>query len=673
MATAPALAPDSRRTRARHVAVALSGVAGVEVVVAVVGSMIAGRGWQEALDSFVVTNATMGLAFSACGLVIAWHRRSNPIGWLLIADGLGHGTTSAVVPLIRYGQDAAWPDTVVGTLATVGAYAWPWSIALFLPLSLQLFPDGRAAGPVLRRLMWVTVATAPLFVLEMGAGSEALVTGVRGYLTLPGYADLAPLWAVSEARTVIAVVIGLVALVIRYRHGDETRRRQLLWLVQAALIVAAVLAVWSAFPTLPVLLLLAVPLIPVAISVAILRHHLLDIRLVFSRTVLYALLTGAVVAAYLVLVAALDSVMRRQVGLGSSVAATVLIAIGFNPVRVRLQRGVDRVLYGDRADPMRAVSRVGRRLDAGLPGVLEAVREALRIPYAALHLVPGEQTEGGDAVTVVASGRPPQLLHTFPLRYDSAPVGDLVVGLRPGEKRLDRADRAVLELLAAPLSVALHATTLSDRVQHSREAIVVAREEERRRLRRDLHDGLGPVLTGVTFKADAAGNLLAADPAAARLLLAELRAETARAISDVRRLIYDLRPPALDDLGLAGAIRQRATHLERDGVAVHLEVPGTLPPMSAAVEAAAFRIAVEAMNNAVRHSAASHIDVLIEADAQLHLRIRDNGGSPQGRDWKAGVGLLSMRERAAELGGSCTAGPRPEGGLVVAVLPLGAS
>ncbi|MFG1709669.1 sensor histidine kinase [Nonomuraea sp. M3C6] len=660
--TTPAIEADRTRARAgRAAAVALFSVAAAEVATAVIGSVILGRGVAEALDSFVVTNAAMGLAFSVCGLLIAWHRRGNPIGWLLIADGLGHATSAVVVPLMQYGQDTGWPTAGLRVLVTVGAYAWPWSIGLCLPLILQLFPDGRAGGPTLRRLMWATVATAPLFVLEMGADPEGMGTGLRGYLVLPGHAELAPLWVVSEVRVVITVVIGLVALAVRYRRGDDARRRQLLWLVQAVLVVVVVLALWGVFESGPVLILLAVPLIPAAIMVAILRHQLLDIRLVLSRTVLYALLTTGVVGTYMAFVAVLDTVMRRQVGLGSSVAATVLIAVGFNPVRVRLQRVVDRILYGDRADPMRAVWRVGERLDAGLPGVLEAVREALRIPYAALHTV----------AEVVVSGRPPQHLHTYPLRYGKQDVGELVVGLRYGENRLSGADHAILELLAAPLSVAVHALALSQQVQHSREAIVVAREEERRRLRRDLHDGLGPVLTGVTFKADATRNLISTDPDAARDLVAELRAETAQAINDIRRLVYDLRPPALDDLGLVGAIRQRAAHLRRDGIAVHIAAPDTLPSLPAAVEAAAFRIATEAMTNAVRHSDASRIHVRIDADAQLHLRISDNGDSPQ--EWKPGVGLSSMRERAAELGGSCTAGPSPDGGQVVAILPLGAS
>ncbi|MFC7040152.1 GAF domain-containing sensor histidine kinase [Nonomuraea rubra] len=682
--------------RSRPWAVATFAVVTAAVAAAVAGTLLGGRSYAEVLDSFVPVNATMGLAFAACGLLVAWHRPGNAIGWLLLADGLGHATTAGTASLALYGDDAGWPMPLVRGLATAGAYAWPWSIGLFLPLILQLFPDGRPAGPVLRWLAWATVATAPLFVLEMGAGPQALITGLNGYLTLPGYHDLEPLWLVTELRVAAVALIGLVALVIRYRRGDEVLRRQLLWPLQAALLVVLVLVVWGVFEAGPVYQLLAVPLLPAAVAVAILRHQLLDIRLVFSRTVLYTLLTGAVVLAYVSLVAVLDTAVRQRAGPGNSIAATVLIAIGFNPLRVRLQRGVDRILYGDRADPVRAVSRVGERLRAGLAGlagVVEAVREALRMPYAALRITApddhdsqaghdshaghdsqvGHGTAAGSGTAAVSGTAPQSLqsLHAVPLVYGDERVGELVVGLRPGERRLAAADRAVLELLATPLAVAVRALALSRQLQHSREALVMAREEERRRLRRDLHDGLGPVLTGVTFKADAAGNLIAADPEAARSLVAELRAETAGAINDIRRLVYDLRPPALDDLGLVGAIRQRAAHLQRDGVAIHVAAPAALPALPAAVEAAAFRIATEAMTNAVRHAGAGSIHVRLDAGTELRLRVSDDGVSP--RDWRPGVGLSSMRERAAELGGSCTAGPGAGGGEVVAILPLGAS
>ena len=258
-------------------------------------------------------------------------------------------------------------------------------------------------------------------------------------------------------------------------------------------------------------------------------------------------------------------------------------------------------------------------------------------------------------------------------------MGELIVGLRSGQHRLSPPDIAVLRLLAGPLAVAAHATALSAALQESRSGIVTAREEERRRLRRDLHDGLGPVLTGIAFKADAARNTLkGADPAAgpARDLLAGLRADTTAAIADIRRLVYGLRPPALDDLGLIGSLREQSARLalrpDVSGMAVTLNAPDRLPALPAAVEVAAYRIVTEAMTNAVRHSAAGRIEITLDVtdEAGLSIEVRDDGTGPPA-DWQPGVGVTSMRERAAELGGSCRfeAGPGG-GGQVIALLPV---
>ncbi len=215
----------------------------------------------------------------------------------------------------------------------------------------------------------------------------------------------------------------------------------------------------------------------------------------------------------------------------------------------------------------------------------------------------------------------------MPLAYRGGRVGELVVGVRAGQRRLDRADRAALELLAAPLAVAVHATALSEDVQRSREQIVAAREEERVRLRRDLHDGLGPALTGISFQADAAGNLLASDPGRAGELLGSLRMAATEAIADVRRLVYALRPPALDELGLVGALRRHAEQLDGAATAVAVHAPQALPPLPAAVEVAAYRIVVEALTNAVRHAGATRIEVRVECNGALELAVDDDGGA----------------------------------------------
>ncbi len=656
------------RTRAgTGAAFGLFGLVVAEVGVALGGSLAVGMGFADFRDSFALTNSAIALSGAVSGLLIAWQRPRNPLGWVLLAAGAFQGATAAMSPLLAAATRNDWPDPVIRAMTTVFVFSWPWSVGLCLPLALLLFPDGRLPG---RRWRWVgrvTVVSGVLFVAQFSTGPAELLDDarVRSWLELPFYAELDPLWRLSELLAFAVFVAALMSLVARYRGGGEQLRRQLLWLVLAVLVMVVALAVWGPGGDGPlVLILLCIAAVPVAMTIAVLRHHLLDIRLAVSRAVLYGLLTAGVVGAYLGLVTVVDAVLRRDVGPGSPVLATLLIAVGFNPVRVRLQRVVDRTLYGDRADPVRAVSRLGERLvahDGSDPADgLAVVREALRLPYAALRSAGVERA---------AHGAPTERVETVELTYRGEQVGELVVGVRSGQHRLDRADRAVLELLAAPLAMAMHATALSDAVRRSREHIVAAREEERRRLRRDLHDGLGPVLTGMAFLSDAATNLLRTDPDRAHELLDRLRAGAGEALDDIRRLVHELRPPSLDELGLVGALRRRAELLRSTGRDVTVEAPVELPPLSAAVEVAAYRIADEALTNAVRHSHADHVRAELVANGALEVTVTDDGGPAQA-PWRPGVGVASMRERATEIGGTCEVGPVPGGGRVRALLPL---
>ncbi|HUR09464.1 MAG TPA: histidine kinase [Nonomuraea sp.] len=638
----------------------LCAAAAAEVAVGVAGAVVADMNFQAAVDTFIVTNGAIGLSLACAGVLLAWKRPRNVVGWLMLAAAVTQAGTAAGAGLWAAGTAYSWPEGVLRTLVTFAMYSWPWSIALCLPLILLVFPDGRPPSTRWAWLVYVTVLTAPLFVLEMGASPSGLAPGPAGtgYLTLPFHDDLQALWTVTEIRGVVLILAALAGLVVRYRRGGEQERRQLLWLLFAVLLVAGVMLVWGVFQTGPVLILLAIPLIPIAIAVAILRHGLLDIRLVISRAVLYGLLTAGVVGAYALLVAVLGNA-----GLGDPAIATVLIAVAFNPVRVWLQRVVDRLLYGDRADPARALSRIGNRLvdpAPGLAGVVAALCEVLRLPFAALR--------SGD-MERAAYGTAPGLLHTVPLMYEGGRVGELIIGLRPGEKAVASADTRVLELLAVPLAMAVHATSLSAELQRNRERIVVAREDERRRLRRDLHDGLGPTLTGVVYRADAAGNVITEDPARAKELIRTLRSELTAAIADIRRLVYGLRPPALDELGLVGALRHQA---EQMSLTVGIHAPDDLSALPAAVEVAAYRIVAEALANVARHAGASSAQVDLTIGDRLHIEVRDDGGdgNGDGGGWRPGVGLRSMRERAEELGGTCRIGPGPGGGRVVALIPL---
>jgi signal transduction histidine kinase len=640
----------------KNLALALAAVAGVELVIAV-WTAAASLTVAEVVDSYVLTNTAMGAGFAACGAVLAHHRPRNPIGWLLLSAGIAHLTSGATVGLISYGLARGWPAALLSVLLNVFNLAWPFGITLLLPLALQLFPDGRLVS---RGWRWPFVATVVLglaFVLT-GAGPEPLVVAGRSVqpaFVLPGHDRLDVVWSIANSASIVGLATAIAGLVVRYRRGDERLRGQLLWLVLALIIAVALnLPRWVTGDG-PILLLLAVPLVPIAITIAILRHRLLDIRLVVSRALLYLVLSLAVVVAYTGLIAALNAVLR---GAGAPVLATLLIALAFNPVRVRLQRAVDRLLYGARSDPVHAVSRVGERLSAtdDIAGVLDGIREALRLPFAALRR---------DGRELAAAGERPETLHAVSLTFRGGRVGELVVGVRRGERALGPADLAVLGLLAPPLAAALHATALAEEVQASRERIVAAREEERRRLHRDLHDGLGPTLTGAGYKADAACNVLTTDPVRAAALLDDLRHDIGTAIDDVRRVVYALRPPALDQFGLVGALRR---HCEALPLAVVLDTPDTLPPLPAAVEVAAYRIVTEALTNVTRHAAARSVQITLTVDTALEVSVVDDGIADA--TWRDGVGLASMRERAAELGGTCTAGPTAAGGRVDAVLPM---
>ncbi|MGB6580071.1 MAG: hypothetical protein WBF34_19340, partial [Streptosporangiaceae bacterium] len=412
----------------RVLAASLFGLAVAELATAIGCELAGGVSWAGAVDSFTVTDGVIGLALSACGVLLAWYRPRNPIGWLFLAGGVAYATSTAAVNLLGLGGSVGWSTLVLRLLASLFMLAWPWAIGLCLPLALLLFPDGRPAGSRWRWLIWAIVVEGVLFELNFAAPDRQTFgsLSITPYLAIPFYHRLGALWAASNIAWAALFMLVLASLVVRYRRGGDVERRQLLWLLLAVLVVLAYAGVpWGIFGRGPVLGLLVIPLIPAAVTIAILRYQLLDIRLVVSRALVYGLLTVAAAGAYVGLVALLDALVRSRVSLDSAVVASVIVAVGFNPARVRLQRLIDRGLYGDRRDPVRAVSLVGERLagtgTAGLAGVLEALCDSLRLPFAAVRFGTAE---------AAAHGTAPELLHGISLRYDGARIGELIVGLR---------------------------------------------------------------------------------------------------------------------------------------------------------------------------------------------------------------------------------------------------
>ena len=426
----------------------------------------------------------------------------------------------------------------------------------------------------------------------------------------------------------------------------------------------------------------ALLLIPLSIGIAILRYRLFDIDIVINRTLVYGALTVSVVGIYVLVVGYLSVLFRAaggQVELAISVLATGLVALLFQPLRTRLQRGINRLMYGERDDPYAVLSRLGQRLEATLapeavlPTIVETVKESLKLPYTAITL-----KQEDEYVVAAASGTPVNEVLNLSLLYQGEVVGQLLLGARaPGEK-FSSADRRLLDDLAREAGVAVHAVRLTSNLkritadlQRSRESLVTTREEERRRLRRDLHDGLGPTLASLVQLVDTARNLVAQDPEAAGILLHDIKAQLKTTITDIRRLVYALRPPALDELGLVMAISEHVARFNQpDGLQVSIEAPSHLPSLPAAVEVAAYHISLEAVTNVARHAHARSCCVRLSVMDGLCLEIIDDGdGLPA--DLRAGVGFTSMRERAAELGGECRIEAGAAHGIQVFVrLPL---
>ena len=336
-----------------------------------------------------------------------------------------------------------------------------------------------------------------------------------------------------------------------------------------------------------------------------------------------------------------------------------LAAIAYHPTWVVLRGVVDQLLFGERPDPLGAASAVAGRIGADPVVALRAIREALVIPYAALVV---------DGVTARAAPAPRP---RTPGPSTSTARASWWSGCGRATSSFSAGDEQVLRLTVPLLAQTLRARALAEDLIESRGQTIAAVAEERRRLRRELHDGLGPRLSGVAFTSDAARNLIRSDPAAAEAMVAQLRADTVIAIEEIRRMVYAMRPPALDELGLVPALRQQAVGLRnRDGdpVAVDVTAPEEFPDLPAAVEVAAYRIVTEALTNVARHSTSASASVRLDpAPDGLHLEVTDRGRSGA---WRAGVGLASMRERATELGGTLEAGPGPAGGRVAALLPL---
>ena len=594
------------------------------------------------------------------------------------------GVTGSTLPWmlgLEVGDIArGWPFALYA-LTAGGLYMLLWPAgALHLPLALA----GGSASPSRRTL-------GLAYGLPLGGYALGLIAT---RVAAPSATAWLGGWPIAQGIVIVpTIVVGLGLSIRGFRRATPATRDQLRWaavgsgisalatlllLVGPQLVTGHPILPWSSVG------LIALPL-PLGIAAGILRYGLLDIEVVVNRALVYGGVTIVIVAIYALAIAMLSTFFGSLAGFSASLLATGLAAVVALPIRDRLQRAVNRLMYGDRDDPYRAITRLGRRLEGTLDPfeapevIVRTIAESLRVPWVAMHVA----VAGGDGRTFAHGDRPGGDMTAVPLVYGAEVVGELQVATRSPGETLSVADRALVEALARQAGPAVHALGLTLDLVESRERLVAAREEERRRIRRDLHDGLGPTLAAIGMRTEVAADMIERDPAGAARMLADLRAEVGGALTDIRRLVDALRPPALDELGLVGALQAQAGRLGSQP-AVDVTSAGSLADLPAAIEVAAYRIAVEAMTNAVRHASARSCSVRVATSGShagspgtpgrpgvLEVEIVDDGvGLPD--DVRPGIGLVSMRERAAEVGGTFAVEARAgRGTRVVARLPLG--
>ncbi|MCB5165800.1 histidine kinase [Streptomyces bambusae] len=638
--------------------------------------LIANRGSPGAAASARdLTVLVYGLPAAAAGVLIQAHVPSRPAGWVLLAYAAAAilpSVASAPVWIAAPGQGVRTAVAVFAGLATFAKVVLFYSLPLWVPY-----------GRLTSRWWWLYLAGVALWSVPMVFTYTVLATGFGGTAPLAhGWAaDTAEalqsrLATAQESSHFVLMGVGIAAMLWQVRRASTRYRRPTLLLLATYAVWAGAQVVryyhqadhfWGTF----VLFLAASALWWVSVGYVLTYTGAWRVGRAARRILVGLVVTTVLTFVYVSCAAALAAGTAPGQAADALAALAFLLGAGLRRTTAWAVGLVDRLYYGDRAHPYRVLQTLAQRLSRevspqDVPATLcRTVVEMLRLPGARLAV----HTRAGARVLASAGseGGPEQ---RFDLVHQGTVIGHLAVSPREGEEAFDTEDTGILTSLADQAAPALASLRLQEDLRSSREQIVTAREEERRSLRRDIHDGLGPALAGVRLRVENAVSRLPADEAV-REDLAAVSADLGMAIKEVRRITDRLGPAPLGELGLTGALTQLAAAFDGSRLRVSAAlVPHPLPPLPAAVEVAAYRIAAEALNNVQRHARAEHAEVRVRVyDHVLVLSVRDDGtGFPEGQHCQ-GVGMGSMADRAAEIGGRFTVCRLDRGTRVMAVLP----
>ena len=604
--------------------------------------------WTNAFGSHLPAMVFVGVQLAVAGFVIL-RRSRDPAARALfaaavlqIAGGDAYPLSSQVVDVVT---GRVWP-----TVVSDSANALFWGAMLHFAV---VFPQ-----------RWPILARRPRLVAVIYIG-PFLLYGVSALIRSAGATSLERLGllaAVSPAAANVFPLLIVSALVVSYvKARDPLARQRMRWQLYtfgfgtAGYLGFGRLPEWLTGQPLiryDLLVLFFLPC-PIALGLAVLRYRLFDIQIILRRSLVHGLVFTGLLAGYLA-VFQLLSLVFHPVPL-PALAAVALTAL---PAGTYLRRIVSRRVFGARDDPYEVLRQLldsTSSAQAVLDHVVETLSRTLRLAYTAIEVADGRAASHG-----TPTGTPV----TIPLVHLGEHNGRLILDPGPLREPFGPSDERLLGGLARQVGVIAHNLLLAQRLQRSLERSISALEEERRRLRRDIHDGLGPTLASATMRLELARSLVGSDPATADVIFDSLVQTHHHALNDVRRLVDGLRPPVLDQLGLLPAVRERAARMSGH-VVITVEADDNVEPLPAAVEVATYHIVSEALTNVVRHASATECTVKLCRGTGLYIEIRDNGkGLRPG--YTAGVGLSSIRERCAELGGSADIQSGPGDGTVVA-------
>lgn len=631
-----AAAPDQRRRSHGKAVVAAS----IVVAALLLGG---GFGWLSGEASYFGDPALAPAMSASFGFLGLWVTRRGPrvIGVRMVAIGLAAGVSWAAQAWSRF-EAVSW----------LSQWLWPLPL-LLVPLVLVRFPDDSPP----KRWRWLELALLAAALLPLLFLAAAALGAPRNLLS--GGEPAPPQWTKPLLSATIAALAiwlilclltgGLLVLRLWRAHGRERAQLVCLGLGLTGLLLGVGLLIIGAGPPAEAATAAA---LPAALAAAVVRYSWYDLDLTINRVLVWTALTAIVAAGFVLLVALLNLAVPGTAVTWPELLVLLVFAFTVEPLRHRLQAGVSRLLFGRRSAPLEAVSDLSKSMSRATTiesgeMLCRAVATTLQLPWAAILDLDGK--------TTAQWGRRLDDMRRLPLQLGERRLGDLAVCPRRIGERWTRAERAILDGMAAQVAVAVETMTLASRLRRSQQRVVASGEEERQRLRHDLHDGLGPALVGLRLQIAACAQTSRDD--ALSSALHQVADEVGQCVAEVGRVLDGLRPAALDH-GLLHAIRYEARRLS--STSTNISVTATEPPPAVAdtVEIAAYRIACEAIANAVKHAGATTVCVDIRpsrttAGLYCILTVADNGHG-LGPERADAIGLLSMQHRAEDAGGKLT-------------------